>query len=459
MALPGGPSLDLSDLELEFVRIPLKQFAACRRFIDSNPSILNTNTDDLSTAAIAAATNGSDSLSQQCVQRLVILNDCRGRSSRDRAAYFNELASAGSHGSRDFQNQCQRVEQRVAARVQGSRPPPQAVSAPSSNSQPLGIAGANTYAVTLPIRTGQSAYQASIDQRSEAAGNYRSTPSSHPIRQGEYSTTRQGDPAGFPTRLPLVTSLSHPDDEDTNQIQSEEPGRPQPGYPGTQDPRPPGRQRRHSQRSSQGDLGQRRNLYTQTLPTAHGGDAAEFRGESQPGPLDKSYKVRGDARTFFTPGTMFVMIWYENWGGQHKRAGAASDKNTSSRFRGEKVYTTPRRMVVIRQRRGYCVCVPIYSYGGQGVKSNMPESEKQAHAIIHAQGRPAPEPLSTEPEFKKRPIAADMNAGETLTATSRIHFAKYHTVEHNVKVKEIGRIAGESMADFVSYWRQELLGP
>jgi len=115
-------------------------------------------------------------------------------------------------------------------------------------------------------------------------------------------------------------------------------------------------------------------------------------------------------------------------------------------------------MIVIRQRRGYCVCVPIYSYGRQGVKKNMPEVEKQAHAIIYEHGRTAPRPLPDEPQFRKAPIAAKMDGGETLWPSSRIHFGKMHTVEYNVKVMEIGRIAERSKADFETYWKQELLG-
>lgn len=51
----------------------------------------------------------------------------------------------------------------------------------------------------------------------------------------------------------------------------------------------------------------------------------------------------------------------------------------------------------------------------------------------------------------KNPLAIDMNLGYTLDPASRINFAKVFTVEHNVKVMSVGRVAPSSLPDLQAY--------
>ncbi|KIV81354.1 hypothetical protein PV11_03545 [Exophiala sideris] len=472
--LPDNSTLGLSDLALEFARIPLAQPATCRRFVDDNRDILDTNPRDLLAAAVEAQKGGDHVLSLQCIQRSVILRSCRDLRSQGRADYFRDLAVAGSNASRDFYRECQRIQGQIGPSVQAGGRSSEPVGGPQSNTRApeSDRYGTSAYPAALPIRPSPAGYQASYPsshQPSYPLSSPPSYPTESPV-EGRYGTS----PAALPTdpranygsggREPVSVSTAfpgargrdyaddggdddfEPEDSQTSKLQHY-------GAHNSAQPRSQGRDSKNSEGANRQHHG-----YTHTLPTAHGGKAAEFRGQFQPDLLNESYKLRRDVERYFISGRIFAMVWAESMGLQHNKTGITSNKQVNTRFKGGEFHTTIRRMVVIRQRKGYCVCVPISSYGGRGVKPNMPPSEKQAHAIIYDNGRPTPSRFSTEPEFEKRPIAADMHTGETLTASSRIHFGRFHTVDYNVKVKDIGRIADRSKAEFDTYWRQELLG-
>lgn len=179
-------------------------------------------------------------------------------------------------------------------------------------------------------------------------------------------------------------------------------------------------------------------------------------GGSDSGPLDRRYTVRRDCAKFFAVGRVFALLFHEGLGHQ---SDFANPRFVSTGPKGEKIYSHIRRMAVIKQRKGYCVCVPINSYRKKGLsEKNMDAKEEQAHAIAYSNVHKfPPEPLEGEPNFDKRGIAIDLSRDEILEEASRIHFGKIYTIEWNIKVMEIGRIAGKSMADFDTYWKMELL--
>jgi hypothetical protein len=68
-----------------------------------------------------------------------------------------------------------------------------------------------------------------------------------------------------------------------------------------------------------------------------------------------------------------------------------------------------------------------------------------------------PSRLPSETGMTKKPIQVDpAGADQKLDAISRVCFAKIYTVEHNVKVMEVGRISPSSMKDLVCYFRSTL---
>jgi hypothetical protein len=94
---------------------------------------------------------------------------------------------------------------------------------------------------------------------------------------------------------------------------------------------------------------------------------------------------------------------------------------------------------------------PISTYGGQGTAKKG--VDPSAHAIIYMSDT-TPSRLPSETGMTKKPLRVDpAGADQKLDAMSRVSFARIHTVEHNVKVMEVGRISPSSMKDLVCYFR------
>jgi hypothetical protein len=94
---------------------------------------------------------------------------------------------------------------------------------------------------------------------------------------------------------------------------------------------------------------------------------------------------------------------------------------------------------------------PIITYGRQGTLKFGVHIED--HAIIYS--TKTPNPLRSENTTRLRPsIRVRMDRDEKLDATSRLNYAKLYTVEMNVKLCFIGRVASayesQVMADFNS---------
>jgi hypothetical protein len=49
-----------------------------------------------------------------------------------------------------------------------------------------------------------------------------------------------------------------------------------------------------------------------------------------------------------------------------------------------------------------------------------------------------------------------MSPSETLHVVSLLKYAKVHTVEHNVKVLDVGMIHSDSMPFFEAHWQNEV---
>jgi hypothetical protein len=102
----------------------------------------------------------------------------------------------------------------------------------------------------------------------------------------------------------------------------------------------------------------------------------------------------------------------------------------------------------------------IYTYGGQGVlKNGLSNDDRQKHAVIYMAGE-RPIHLRDEHLMNKEAIAVDpASPDQKLHDMSRLDFRRVHTVEHNVKVKDIGRVSQRSMPYLISYWHDEVNKP
>lgn len=189
----------------------------------------------------------------------------------------------------------------------------------------------------------------------------------------------------------------------------------------------------------------------------------DFRGSNDGSSLfaaeqvDRRYQRRKDAPQFFVVGRVFALLWHESAGDpRSKNGGSESAHTTMGRF-GQRVFSHIRRMVVVQQRQGYSVCIPINTYGGQGVsKPGLVATERNRHAVIHADDMLPHSSESDDGLMVKKPIAVDMFEPEQkLDRMSRVNFGKPTSVEWSVKVMHVGKVAQSSMANFMGYWRNE----
>ncbi|KAF9887905.1 hypothetical protein FE257_009427 [Aspergillus nanangensis] len=164
--------------------------------------------------------------------------------------------------------------------------------------------------------------------------------------------------------------------------------------------------------------------------------------------LDSRYKVQRPG--FFKLGRVFSLLWHEAPGSTRTNQSYISEAIFEVRY-GEEVYSGIRRMVVIKEL-AQCSCA-VYTYGNRGVGKNTADASK--HTIIYMEGnRPVQgtqEPPLTKEPLEVRPISPD----QKLNHMSRLNFGKLYTVEHNVKVREVGKITERSLAKFVDYARAE----
>jgi hypothetical protein len=89
---------------------------------------------------------------------------------------------------------------------------------------------------------------------------------------------------------------------------------------------------------------------------------------------------------------------------------------------------------------------PILTYGRQGC--TKPGVKKIDHAVIYT-GKPPPE-IKGENLPNKAIEVLPNTARDKLAPESRVNYSKLYTVEHNVKVHFIGRIADSSRRRFMT---------
>ncbi|KAK7897537.1 hypothetical protein LTR67_004164 [Exophiala xenobiotica] len=437
----------------DFVKISLANFPACHDYIKRNKAVLDTSLKDVLSAASKAAKIGGIILSKQCIQRYVLLKTCRDLNSAGRAHYFEQLATPGSRDSRAFYGDCDHYEEQMRSQLEKNNPTANAFGNPTGASRDQAIQYSPAYHSTMQPRTEPVGYQGPNEQSQPAVGNIYPTASAPSSGPGMRDS--RGPSLPLPTN-PRSTAFELPSD---------------PGYGGGgRDPAAAQRRPLYDEsqdRDSQPDRAphertrdSRYDPEWQKYPTADHGRNAEFRPDNTvPAGLDPRYHKQ-NANAFFVPGRVFSVVRHDSLGLQQgkSQSNKTKPKDTYKGYKGEEIFGHVRRMIVCRQRQGYSLCVPISSYSNNGVADKkVGEREKQKHAIVYPYGTAAPQPLSREPRFEKEPIAVKMCSDHTLTKSSRIHFGKCHTVEHNVKVMEIGRVAKDSMANFETYCREELL--
>jgi len=79
------------------------------------------------------------------------------------------------------------------------------------------------------------------------------------------------------------------------------------------------------------------------------------------------------------------------------------------------------------------------------------------HTIVHLTGsQPTYLPGEWERGMKKDPIEIEPTlASETMEPASRLRFGKIHSIEWNVKVRDIGLVSRKHMSRLMRYYKQE----
>ncbi|GFG14133.1 hypothetical protein IFM61392_08293 [Aspergillus lentulus] len=171
-------------------------------------------------------------------------------------------------------------------------------------------------------------------------------------------------------------------------------------------------------------------------------------------PLDFRYQVQISPGEFFVVGRVFAMLWHDGRGQQETVISDFISKSNFTRGRfGEKIFSGIRHMVVVKAMSESAWCLPITTYGGQGVAK--PGVDPAKHAIVYMRGS-TPTCRANEPEMIKEPLEVEpASPNEKLDKIHRLNFGKVYTVEHNVKVRPIGMISCGSMAKFRGYASNE----
>jgi hypothetical protein len=133
---------------------------------------------------------------------------------------------------------------------------------------------------------------------------------------------------------------------------------------------------------------------------------------------------------------VFKVLWSEPTG--------AGGTEITERGGGGKngAFQKHRRFVIVDTRKGHSICLPILTYGGQGTLKYGVHPED--HAPIYSSRRDGPCLLEGEQPGKEAIRVEVIDLSHKLDPMSRLNYAKLYTVEHNVKVFFIGKIAKSS---------------
>ncbi len=102
--------------------------------------------------------------------------------------------------------------------------------------------------------------------------------------------------------------------------------------------------------------------------------------------LDSRYHTRRDARDFFVSGRVFALLWREV-ASDHGGGDCAEGTTLAQGKHVERVSNHIRRMVVLKECRGYCTAIPINTYSGAGIrKPGFSQPDRDAHAIVYMAG-------------------------------------------------------------------------
>lgn len=162
--------------------------------------------------------------------------------------------------------------------------------------------------------------------------------------------------------------------------------------------------------------------------------------------LDSTYTIRRkDWQDFFKIGRVFSTLWTDSLGGNSNKIDPTF---VSEVIYKQRVYSKIRRFIVVRVGERCVNCLPVTSYDGDGInKSGIRLGD---HGFIYSRNKP-----NKIPGMCSTPLKLDLAKGAAhLKDPSLVNYGKVYTVETNVKVKNVGKLDGDSISVLRHYFRK-----
>jgi hypothetical protein len=425
----ADPPSYLSPLGREFIKIKEREYGTCEDFMYNNPKIFEEKLSDFQLEAVRLAREGKFSMVRTCVQQLLLLRKCSSMSNRDCGIFFYRMREGDQATLTSFLGDFDTTLKALKAKSDLEGPIQQERSL-----QPK----------LLPPTSRELSHVPEEIRHAQEPARYGSVHSDLPLSMETLSISPRDDQDRFG---------NHGQAGNRSNVSST--------------PRQIAIRRRSTLHSVDEHPGP--DLRSQT--TSQAGDASiadsnqlDIRGNGgEHEELDHRYKKRTDAKRFFAIGRVFAMLFHEGVGdakgghlSQAVQFKVGWDKNKGKY--NQDVYSHIRRMVVVRERHGYCWCIPINTYNCQGVaKKGLSTQDRTAHCVIYMDDTtPTIDPREAGLMAKKPIAVTAANPEQKLHYMSRLNFGKVYSVEWNVKVMNVGKVNTDSMVNFEGYWRNEL---
>ena len=152
-------------------------------------------------------------------------------------------------------------------------------------------------------------------------------------------------------------------------------------------------------------------------------------------------------KKFFKKGRVFATHWSE------PRGITKAERGTNTL--AEEAFTEMVRFVVLKPKATHSICLRISTYSGQATtKSGIVVAD---HAAVLSVGDTFLEHPEGEPGLTKDPIYIKVETPEEkIDSNSRINFGKPYTVEHNLRIRNIGRVVGDSLTKLDDYFAESM---
>jgi hypothetical protein len=154
--------------------------------------------------------------------------------------------------------------------------------------------------------------------------------------------------------------------------------------------------------------------------------------------------VSPNPKAFFKKGRIFMTLWAA------PRGISRSEEHSTG---PEQAFIEIARFVVVKPKSSHSLCLRISTYGGQATtKAGVNPAE---HAPIILDGGTV-EPHTAETIVNDALEIKIEGDDVSVDPMSRINFAKIYTVEHNIKVRNVGRMKATSLPKLQAYFLQAL---